>query len=175
MDKSKKHFENSTSKEFIVNEDKDAIIAELNNTIQEQNDKINELTEQNAALNDTINSQAERIDDLEEQIGQLTAAKATTLTLDPVTDVKYNTNVTITGTLVNEDGIALSNQVVTITIGEKTADVKTRNGEFKYTTSFKTLDEQTVTASYAGSEKEAIEQAEIFITFRQISNIQSNN
>lgn len=180
VDKSKKHFENSTSKEFIVNEDKDAIIAELNNTIQEQNDKINELTEQNAALNDTINSQAERIDDLEEQIGQLTAAKATTLTLDPVTDVKYNTNVTITGTLVNEDGIALSNQVVTITIGEKTADVKTRNGEFKYTTSFKTLDEQTVTASYAGSEKYLAsedtasftpEKGDVVVTFNPITDV----
>lgn len=180
VDKSKKHFENSTSKEFIVNEDKDAIIAELNNTIQEQNDKINELTEQNAALNDTINSQAERIDDLEEQIGQLTAAKATTLTLDPVTDVKYNTNVTITGTLVNEDGIALSNQVVTITIGEKTADVKTRNGEFKYTTSFKTLDEQTVTASYAGSDKYLAsedtasftpEKGDVVVTFNPITDV----
>ena len=138
---------------ITVTEDKDAIIEELNNTIQEQNDKIDELTEQNAELNNTIINQSQRIDDLVEEINQLTAAKATTVILDPVSDVKYNSNVTISGILINDDSIALSNQVVTLTIGDKTVNVTTRNGIFEYTTKFKTMDEQTVTATYSGTEK----------------------
>jgi len=35
-------------------------------------------------LNNMINNQTERIDNLEEQISQLTAAKNTTLILDPI-------------------------------------------------------------------------------------------
>ena len=128
-------------------------INSLTDTVNEQNDKIAELTQQNTELNNTINSQSNRIDDLEEQINQLTAAKATTIILDPISDAKYNANVTITGMLINDDSIGLSNQVVTLTIGDKTVDVKTRNGVFEYPTRFKTLDEQTITATYAGNDK----------------------
>ena len=134
-------------------QEQNTTINNLTDTVNEQNDKIAELTQQNTELNNTINSQSNRIDDLEEQINQLTAAKATTIILDPISDAKYNANVTITGMLINDDSIGLSNQVVTLTIGDKTVDVKTRNGVFEYTTRFKTLDEQTITATYAGNDK----------------------
>lgn len=129
------------------------IIEELNDVIRQQNEKINELTQQNTELNNTVNIQTEIINLLEEQISQLTAARNTTITLDSITDTKYNTKTTISGMLVNEDSIGLFNQTVTLTIGNKTVNVTTKNGLFEYTTTFKTIGEQTVTALYAGNDK----------------------
>ena len=129
------------------------IINTLNNTVNEQNDKINEITEQNEELNSTINSQSERIDDLEEQIRELTGAKDTTIILNPITDAKYNSNVTISGMLINEDSVGLFNQVVTLSIGDETVNVTTRGGIFEYNTTLKTVGEQTIPAIYAGTDK----------------------
>ncbi|WP_292473612.1 Ig-like domain-containing protein, partial [Methanosphaera sp.] len=120
-----------------------AVITTENDTTVENNTPTSKLI-------DELNQQ---IEDLQNELDQLKAPKATTLTLDPVTDAKYNTNITISGTLVNEDSIGLFNQVVTLTIGDKTVDVTTKGGVFEYTTSFKTLEEQTVTATYAGTDK----------------------
>jgi len=86
-------------------------------------------------------------------INELLAPKKTTITLDPVNDAKYNSNVTITGSLVNEDSIGLYNQVVTITIGDKVAEVTTRGGIFEYNTTIKTVGEQTIAARYEGTDK----------------------
>ncbi|MEE3324637.1 MAG: Ig-like domain-containing protein, partial [Methanosphaera sp.] len=120
-----------------------AVITTENDTTVENNTPTSKLI-------DELNQQ---IEDLQNELDQLKAPKTTTLTLDPITDAKYNTNITITGTLVNEDSIGLYNQIITLTIGEKTVDVTTKGGVFEYTTSFKTLEEQTVTATYAGTDK----------------------
>ena len=129
-------------------------------TISDMNDTINDQAGTISDLNDTINDQAGTISDmnntineLEKELNDLKAAKNTTIVINPITDAKYNTDVTITGTLVNEDSVGLFNQVVTLTIGDKTVDVITQGGVFEYTTSFKTLEEQTVTAAYAGNDK----------------------
>ena len=114
-----------TTIDFTVEIDKDKVIEDLNNTI-------NNLTE---------------------EIEELKAPKQTTLTFDPVTDARYNANVTITGTLVNDESVGLFNQIVTLTIGEREVNVTTIGGIFQYTTVFKTMDEQTVIARYAGSDK----------------------
>ncbi len=95
----------------------------------------------------------ETIDELQKELEELKAAKNTTLTLDKITDARYKADVTISGTLVNEDSIGLYNQVVTLTIGETKVNVTTKDGAFEYTTSFKNLGEKNVTATYAGTDK----------------------
>ena len=155
------YYSSEETKSFIVIDlEKYALIDELNKTVQEQNQTINEMNNTINDLNDTINDQAgtisdmnDTINELEKELNDLKAAKNTTIVINPITDAKYNTDVTITGTLVNEDSVGLFNQVVTLTIGDKTVDVITQGGVFEYTTSFKTLEEQTVTATYAGNDK----------------------
>jgi translation elongation factor P/translation initiation factor 5A len=79
--------------------------------------------------------------------------KSATLTLDEITDAKYNGNVTISGTLINDDSIGLNNQTITLTIGDKEVNVTTKGGIFEYTSVFKEVGEKTVTATYAGTEE----------------------
>jgi uncharacterized coiled-coil protein SlyX/nitrogen fixation protein FixH len=120
-------------------------VNDLNNTVQEQSSTIND-------LNNTVQQQNAVITDLQEEIKELKAAKNTTITFDEIT-AKYNEEVTISGTLVNEDSIGLFNQIVTLTIGETEVNVTTKGGVFEYTTLFKEIGEKTVSASYAGSDK----------------------
>ena len=120
------NYSNATlTQQTYITQDYQKIIDELNNTIQE--------------LQDTID--------------KLQAVKNTTLSLDEITDAKYNNEIIITGTLVNEDSIGLFNQAVTLTIGETEVNLTTKSGMFEYKTSFKELGEKTVTASYAGNDK----------------------
>ena len=138
------------------------------------------VVENNTPTSKIVDDLNQQIEDLQNELDQLKAPKATTLTLDPITDAKYNTNITIKGTLVNEDSIGLFNQVITLTIGDKTVDVITKNGEFEYTTSFKTLEEQTVTATYAGNDKYnasedtitfTLEKGDVIVTVDEISEV----
>ena len=77
----------------------------------------------------------------------------TSITFNPVYDVKYNTNVTISGLLQNSEGNVLSNQIVELRLPTKTVNVLTDNrGMFNYTTVFKNTGDQTVTAIFAGTE-----------------------
>lgn len=127
------YYSSEETKSFIVIDlEKYALIDELNKTVQEQNQIINEMNNTINDLNDTINDQAgtisdmnDTINELEKELNDLKAAKNTTIVINPITDAKYNTDVTITGTLVNEDSVGLFNQVVTLTIGDKTVDVIT--------------------------------------------------
>ena len=117
--------------------------------------------ENNTPTSKIIEDLEDEIARLEEEIAKLKAAKETTLTLDPVTDAKYNENVTISGTLINDDYIGLFNQVVTLTINGEEINVTTKDGAFEYTTAFKTIGEQTVKAVYAGTEKYQASEDEI--------------
>ena len=134
--------------------------------------------ENNTPTSKIVDELQNKIDELQQQLDELNKAKETTLTLDPVTDAKYNTNITITGTLVNEDSLGLYNQVVTLTIGDKTVNVTTKAGVFEYNTYFKTMDEQTITATYAGNDKYqasedtitfTIEKGDVLVTVDEIS------
>ena len=142
-------------------------LTQLSNDLKEQlANQTGELSEQNAALQqqidtlttiigaltDIINSQNEQINSLNEQIAALTAPENTTIIFNDVVDVRYKSDVVISGMLTSQKGMALSGQTVTLTIGDKTVDVITKNGEFEYTTVFKSVGEQTITASYAGSD-----------------------
>lgn len=146
--------ENAKLKEQLEN------LTQLSNDLKEQlANQISELSEQNAALQQQINTLSTIIsaltgiiDKQNEQIAALTAPENTTIVLNQVTDAKYKANVVISGMLNSQKGMALSGQTVTLTIGDKTVDVTTKNGEFEYTTVFKSVGEQTVTASYAGSD-----------------------
>ena len=104
-------------------------------------------------MNDTIK-------DLEEKIDKYLAPKSTIIIFDEIKDVKYNTEVTIRGTLITEDGVGLYNQNITLIIGETEVNVTTK-GEFEYTTLFKELGEKTVTAKYAGFDKYLASEATI--------------
>ncbi len=152
-------------------------IENLNNTVQNQTKTIND-------LNNTIQEQDSTIRDLQEQIDELKKAKNTTITIDEITDAKYNENVTISGALVNDDSIGLFNQIVTLTIGENTVNVTTKDGVFEYTTVFKELGDKTVTASYTGTDKykesEAnmtftVEKQDILITYDEIKDTPFND
>ncbi|MEE3324456.1 MAG: Ig-like domain repeat protein [Methanosphaera sp.] len=146
--------ENAKLKEQLEN------LTHLSNDLKEQlANQTSELSEQNAALQQQINTLStiisaltDIIDKQNEQIAALTAPENTTIVLNQVTDAKYKANVVISGMLNSQKGMALSGQTVTLTIGDKTVDVTTKNGEFEYTTVFKSVGEQTVTASYAGSD-----------------------
>ena len=121
------------------------IIGTLTDIIDRQNEQI-------AALNDLINNQSEEITNLNDKLDNLSASENTTIILNPVTDAKYKSDVVISGMLNSQKCMALSGQTITLTIGETSVDVTTKNGEFEYTTSFKAIGEQTVTASYAGND-----------------------
>ena len=146
--------ENAKLKEQLEN------LTQLSNDLKEQlANQTSELSEQNAALQQQINTLStiisaltDIIDKQNEQIAALTAPENTTIVLNQVTDAKFKANVVISGMLNSQKGMALSGQKITLTIGETSVNVTTKNGEFEYTTSFKAIGEQTVTASYAGND-----------------------
>ena len=135
-------------------------LTQLSNDLKEQlANQTGELSEQNAALQqqiDTLTTIIAALTDIinsqNEQIAALTAPENTTIIFNDVVDARYKSDVVISGMLTSQKGLALSGQTVTLTIGDKTVDVITKNGEFEYTTVFKSVGEQTVTASYAGSD-----------------------
>ncbi len=104
-------------------------------------------------LEEELNEANTQIENLTNIIENLTKPKETTITIDPLENIKYGDEIIITGLLVNEDSISLSNQPVTIVFNDEQTSVTTRNGEFKYTTTAKVLGENTITATYAGSDK----------------------
>ena len=131
-------------------------LTEQNEALQQQ---INSLTTIINALIDIIeiqdeqiNSLSEQINSLSEQIEALTAPENTTIVINPVADAKYGDEVVITGMLTSQKGLALSGQSVTLTIGDESVEVTTRNGEFEYTTVLNSVGEKTVTATYAGND-----------------------
>ena len=79
-------------------------------------------------------------------------AMETFLKLNPVTDAKYNSNVTVSGTLSDEKENMLSDEYVTLTFNDREVNVTVKEGFFEYTTVFKNMEEQNVKAYYAGSD-----------------------
>jgi TolA-binding protein len=120
---------------------------------------VDELQEQIDNLTQTVDDQQQQIDDLQQQLeelqqqlAQLTAPKATTITFDPI-NATYNTPLTITGELTDNKDNLLNNKEITITVNGKTYTTKTKNGAFNITTSrIISMDEQTLTATFAGDE-----------------------
>ncbi len=152
---------NEELKEQLANQTSE--LSEQNSALQQQintlstiinalTDIIDRQNEQIASLNDLINNQSEEITNLNDKLDNLSASENTTIILNPVTDAKYKSDVVISGMLNSQKGMALSGQTITLTIGETSVDVITKNGEFEYTTTFKSVGEQTVTASYAGND-----------------------
>ena len=161
-------------------------IEDLNNIIDalevELNDTQNELAETQEALddaNEAIEELEYRVSELElaldmaekaldkaiETIANLTKPKTTSISIDPISNAKYGDEITITGLLVNEDGLSLANQPVTITFNGEDTEVTTRNGEFKFVAKITTVGENTVTVNYTGNDKyEASEASTTFIS-----------
>ena len=93
------------------------------------------------------------IEELEDELDELLAPKETTISLNPLTDAKYNSNVTISGTLISEGTNGLFDQMVTLTVDGSEVNVTTVGGLFEYSTIFKSVGKQTVTARFAGTDK----------------------
>lgn len=156
----KEQLNNQTSELSQQNDALQNQINTLNTVINTLTNVINNQNEQISALSDLINNQNEQIvaltdlvNEQNEQISALTAPENTTIVLDTINDVKYDSNVTISGSLVSQKGIALSGQTITITIdGEEPVNVITDNGAFEYTTAFKSVGEKTVTVRYGGND-----------------------
>ncbi len=156
------NFENTPNSQVVGNYIKinDVIFGDYA-VVSNNNDTV---IENNTPKSQKMEEMQETIDELQKEIDELKAAKNTTLTLDEITDARYKADVTISGTLVNEDSIGLYNQVVTLTIGDTEVNVTTKGGIFEYTTSFKELGEKTVTASYAGTDKYLASEAAMTFT-----------
>jgi len=109
--------------------------------------------ENNTPTSKLIDDLNDKISELEDEINNLTSAKNTSISIDPLENVQYGDEITISGLLVNEDYIGVANQNVTIKFNDEETTVTTRNGEFTYTTTATLVGENTVTVSYAGSDK----------------------
>ena len=150
-------------------------IESMNNTINELNSTVNQQADTISNLNTTINNQATAIDDLTSQLetqeneikqlnntintlsdilAQLLSVKDTTITVNSVADLTFNTGLTITGKLTDIDGNALTNSYVKVTVSGVDAIVQTDSkGTYKYTTTAKTIGENNVTVTYEGTDK----------------------
>jgi len=93
------------------------------------------------------------ISELENNITDLKQPKATSISIDPIISAKYGDEINITGLLIIDDSLSLSNQPVTITFNNEEETVITRNGVFNYTTTAVILGENTITANYTGNDK----------------------
>ena len=132
----------------------------IRDTDREMNEVLNqleELQEENSKLQDQLSNITQANEELKDQLAalieSLNAPKETVLTLDSVTDAKYNGNVTITGMLISDEGVSLSGQTIVLSVNGENVNVKTKNGEFSYVAVFKTIGEQEVTAVYEGNSK----------------------
>ncbi|MBE6486673.1 MAG: hypothetical protein E7Z85_07540 [Methanosphaera stadtmanae] len=100
----------------------------------------------------------------------------TGITFDSIT-AKYNSNVTFSGRLFDEDNMGLSNCNITLTIGDVEFNVITVNdGLFNYTMLIRSLGEQSVTARFAGTDKyNASQTSQTFTVNKKESKITINN
>ena len=149
-------------------------IEELNNVIDALEEELNQTQNELADAQEALNDANEAIEDLEYKVSELELAlniaekaldkaidaitelnqpKATSISIDPITNAKYGDEINITGLLVNDDAIGLSNQPVTITLNGEEIEVTTRNGEFTYTTTADIIGENKITVTYAGNDK----------------------
>ena len=79
----------------------------------------------------------------------LYAKKNTVITLNELNPV-YNTETKISGTLSDEKGNLLSNQNIRLIVDNSIIDLVTEDGLFEYTTVFKNVGQQSITAVYDG-------------------------
>ncbi len=76
----------------------------------------------------------------------------TVISINPPNDVKYNTPFKISGTLTDENGNAIQNENLTLTLDGNTVNLITENGTFEYNALVKDLNEKVVTIEYYGSD-----------------------
>ncbi len=134
-------------------EETESDLADTQLALEEANEQINELKYNVSELELALDMAEQALDKVIEILEEQNKPKDTTITIDPISDVKYGDEIEITGLLVNEEAIGLSNEVVKIIFNDEETTVTTRNGEFKYTTTATVIGENTITAIYAGSDK----------------------
>ncbi|RAP43657.1 MAG: hypothetical protein BZ136_09460 [Methanosphaera sp. rholeuAM74] len=145
-----------------------ATISSLNDTVNTQASTIESLTSQVEQQSITINNlnieietQGNQIKQLTEivkvlydEIINLTSTINTTVTVNSISAVELNNDVTITGTLKDNDGNILGNSVVKVTVnGADEYAVTDNTGSYKYTTTTKNVGTNNVTVTYEGSSK----------------------
>ena len=77
--------------------------------------------------------------------------KNTNILLEPISNVYYNDNITITGRLVDEDGDNLSNEMICINLNDNLINVTTVNGIFNYNTTAKIVGTNNLSIIYYGN------------------------
>ena len=147
------------TKSFIVIDlEKYAMIDELNKTVKQLNDTVNNQTETIGKLNDTINNQTAAIenlettiDELKDVINNLTSTKPTTITFDAIKSAKVGDKITISGQLSDENGYGIPG-TIKLLINNGRATIKTNvNGVFTYEYTVTKVGTYNVTASYLGT------------------------
>ena len=130
------------------------IINEMNATVNEQATVIENLTSQFEAQENEIKELNNTLNRLSDIIAQLLSVKDTTITVNSVADLTFNTGLTITGKLADIDGNALTNSYVKVTVNGVDTIVQTDSkGAYKYTTTAKTIGDNEVTVTYEGTDK----------------------
>ena len=157
-DELKDQLDNITQQNDEFKDQLDNVTQQLDNVTQQNDelkDQLENITQQNDELKDQLDNITQQNKELQEQlaalINALNAPENTVITLDPISVVKYNENVTISGLLTTGKGVSLSGMTVTVTIGNESVDLKTVNGVFEYSTIMTDVGEQSVSASYNGS------------------------
>ena len=114
----------------------DNLITQLNNT----QDKVNNLTKE--------------VEDKDKTIKELTAKKATKVTVGKVNTTSIGSSVVITGKVTDASGAALNNMPVSIKINAASTKVVTSaNGVYKYTTTAWNIGTNNVTVSSIANDK----------------------
>ena len=147
-------------------------IAELEGNISDLSDALDVANGKIGELETDLTEANNRIDELEKLIAQLHAPEGTQITIDPVVGAKYRDNITISGLLTTNDGVALHNKNVTITVNGVSENVTTDTGKFEYVLSAKIVGDNEVTVTYAGDNKyNSSESSSTFVVDRKESTI----
>ncbi len=107
----------------------------------------------NTPKSSLIEDLLKQIEEMQKIIDELTAPKETTLVINQITDVQYLDNVVITGKLTDDKGNLMPNKEITITFNNKqTNTVSNENGIFEFNTVVKKLGENSISASFNGTD-----------------------
>ena len=117
------------------------------------------IVENNTPVSKVIDDLNDKISELEKQLEELTKASNTTLTIDPLTDAKYDDTILISGLLVDEDGRAVPGNITLSINGENVTTKADTTGKFEYEYTISSMADVNVSAVYDGTEKFAASNA----------------
>ena len=157
-------------------------IGALNDTVADKQETIDALNDTVAQQEKTIADLQAKLEELQKQIEELTKPSETTLTITPIEDAQYGDAVLITGTLTDDEGKAVPGTINLNINGENVTVEADTTGTYQYEYTFTKLGENTITATYDGTEKYTpsnanitveVEEQDTAIIFDEIASITS--